>query len=408
MENFELIIIALVGAVLGIVVYNTFFRREDKDESSEGMYMLQQQLEQLRNVMDDRLGKSSDQMYESLREQSERSQRLIQDINKQMSEQMQNVIKNVTEVGESSKQVFTVAEQLQSLEKVLKHQKQRGNLGEASLQLALENILPATAYKLQYQFEGGDIVDAIVVTKDGMIPIDAKFSLDNYRRLVDETDDLRREDLEKEFKNDLKKRIDETAKYIRPKDGTLPFAFMYIPAEAIYYDLLVNEVGSVKVSTRSLIDYAYKDKNVIIVSPTTFAAYLQSVLYGFRAFKIEESAKEIGKQVENLSRHLKAYDDYFRKVGVSLGTTVNLSMWSNSPWKSPYGLKTRNLPRNLAFSRYFLYYSAHIWLKRRQQQKRLKIRNLRLSRPVVSSIWLPRAISWTLSFLEAISKKGTR
>lgn len=323
MENFELIIIALVGAVLGIVVYNTFFRREDKDESSEGMYMLQQQLEQLRNVMDDRLGKSSDQMYESLREQSERSQRLIQDINKQMSEQMQNVIKNVTEVGESSKQVFTVAEQLQSLEKVLKHQKQRGNLGEASLQLALENILPATAYKLQYQFEGGDIVDAIVVTKDGMIPIDAKFSLDNYRRLVDETDDLRREDLEKEFKNDLKKRIDETAKYIRPKDGTLPFAFMYIPAEAIYYDLLVNEVGSVKVNTRSLIDYAYKDKNVIIVSPTTFAAYLQSVLYGFRAFKIEESAKEIGKQVENLSRHLKAYDDYFRKVGVSLGTTVN-------------------------------------------------------------------------------------
>jgi len=98
---------------------------------------------------------------------------------------------------------------------------------------------------------------------------------------------------------------------------------MYIPAEAIYYDLLVNEVGSVKVNTRSLIDYAYKDKHVIIVSPTTFAAYLQSVLYGFRAFKIEESAKEIGKQVESLSRHLKAYDDYFRKVGVSLGTTVN-------------------------------------------------------------------------------------
>jgi DNA recombination protein RmuC len=121
----------------------------------------------------------------------------------------------------------------------------------------------------------------------------------------------------------LKKRIDETAKYIRPKDGTLPFAFMYIPAEAIYYDLLVNEVGSVKVNTRSLIDYAYKDKNVIIVSPTTFAAYLQSVLYGFRAFKIEESAKQIGKQVEQLGRHLQAYDEYFKKVGNSLSTTVN-------------------------------------------------------------------------------------
>ena len=98
---------------------------------------------------------------------------------------------------------------------------------------------------------------------------------------------------------------------------------MFIPSEAVYYDLLINEVGSVKVNTRSLIDYAYRDKNVIIVSPTTFAAYLQSVLYGFRAFKIEESAKQIGKQVEELSRHLRSYDDYFRKVGNSLGTTVN-------------------------------------------------------------------------------------
>jgi DNA recombination protein RmuC len=98
---------------------------------------------------------------------------------------------------------------------------------------------------------------------------------------------------------------------------------MYIPAEAIYYDLLVNEVGSVKVNTRSLIDYAYKDKNVIIVSPTTFAAYLQSVLYGFRAFKIEESAKQIGTQVEQLARHLNAYESYFTKMGNSLSTTVN-------------------------------------------------------------------------------------
>src|SRR3989338_6610616 len=98
------------------------------------------------------------------------------------------------------------------------------------------------------------------------------------------------EDLEKQFKNDLKKRIDETAKYVRVKDGTLPFAFMYIPAEAIYYDLLINEIGSVKVNTRNLIDYAHNEKKVIIVSPTTFAAYLQSVLYGFKAFKIEETA----------------------------------------------------------------------------------------------------------------------
>ena len=323
MQTFELLILILLIAVIGILVYVFFFKKEEKKESSDGLLMLQQQLAELTKTMNERMGESNKVMQDNARVQFRESKELIQEINKEVNEQLRNVVRGVAEVSESSKQVYSVAEQLQSLEKVLKHQKQRGNLGEASLQLALENMLPATAYKLQYLFPGGDIVDAVVITKDGMIPVDAKFSLDNYRRLVDETDDTRREELEKEFKNDLKKRIDETAKYIRPKDGTLPFAFMYIPAEAIYYDLLVNEVGAVKVNTRSLIDYAYKDKNVIIVSPTTFAAYLQSVLYGFRAFKIEESAKQIGKHVESLSRHLKAYDDYFKKVGNSLGTTVN-------------------------------------------------------------------------------------
>lgn len=140
---------------------------------------------------------------------------------------------------------------------------------------------------------------------------------------ADETDDTRRAELEAAFKGDLKRRIDETAKYVQPDNGTLPFAFMFIPAEGIYYDLMINEVGAMKVNTRSLIDYAYNEKKVIIVSPTTFAAYLQSVLYGFKAFKVEETAKEIARNVENLSRHLRAYEDYFRKLGASLSTSVN-------------------------------------------------------------------------------------
>ncbi len=307
---------------------------EKPEVASESMLLMQQQLQELSRTMDTRLSETNRTMQEGSRMQFSESQKLMQSISKEVNEQIKyiqdsvgekllHVQRGVTEVSESSKQVFSVAEQLHNLEKVLKHQKQRGNLGEASLQLALENILPAGAYKLQYLFPGGETVDAVIETKDGMIPVDAKFSLDNYRRLVDASSDEEREILEKEFKNDLKKRIDETAKYIRPNDGTLPFAFMYIPAEAIYYDLLINEVGSVKSNTRSLIDYAYKDKNVIIVSPTTFAAYLQSVLYGFRAFKIEESAKQIGKQVEQLGRHLNAYTSYFEKLGNSLGTTVN-------------------------------------------------------------------------------------
>ena len=232
-----------------------------------------------------------------------------------------DVIRGVAENKESNKQVFSIAEQLSNLEKVLKNQKQRGNLGEASLELVMSNILPPGAYAMQYEFPGGETVDAIIRTKEGIIPVDAKFPLENYSRLLNEKDDTRRAEFEDSFKKDLKKRIDETAKYVRPKDGTLPFAFMYIPAEGIYYDLLNDGVGAV--NTRSLLDYAQNEKKVIIVSPTTFAAYLQSVLYGFKAFKIEEQAKDIAKNVEALGRHINAYQDYYKKLGASLSTTVN-------------------------------------------------------------------------------------
>jgi len=247
----------------------------------------------------------------------------VQDIQEQMSRSLLDVAREQTKTNEATTRFMSIAEQLANLEKVLKHQKQRGNLGEASLELILSNILPPGSYTMQHRFSNGETVDAVIVTKEGLIPVDAKFSLDNYNRVTQAIDDAQREILEKEFKNDLKKRIDETAKYVRPEEGTLPFAFMFIPAEGIYYDLLINEVGSVKVNTRNLIDYAYNEKKVIIVSPTTFAAYLQSVLYGFKAFKIEETAKDIIKRVGELGKHLKAYEDHILKLGDSLGTTVN-------------------------------------------------------------------------------------
>ncbi len=248
-------------------------------------------------------------------------QNQISELTRAVDSKLLEVIRGVAQSQESTKQVFTIAEQLNNLEKVLKNQKQRGNLGEASLELVMSNILPPGAYAMQYEFPGGETVDAIIRTKEGIIPVDAKFPLENYSRLLTEKDDERRAEYENEFKKDLKKRIDETAKYVRPKDGTLPFAFMYIPAEGIYYDLLNDGVGAV--NTRSLLDYAQNDRKVIIVSPTTFAAYLQSVLYGFKAFKIEEQAKDIAKNVEALGRHINAYQDYYKKLGASLSTTIN-------------------------------------------------------------------------------------
>jgi DNA recombination protein RmuC len=309
------ILIALFGTIITILLVIILVRSnapKKADEEDRDFLILQDQLNRLTQTMDERMHRSSSEINQALRHQGTDTQRLIADITREL-----------TEVKESNKQVFSITEQLQNLEKVLKHQKQRGNLGEAQLGLILDNILPAGAYQMQYQFKNGEVVDAIIRTKDGIIPIDSKFSLDNYNRIVNEKDELERDRLENEFRKDLKLRIDETAKYIRPEEGTLPFAFMFIPAEGIYYDLLVNEIGAVKVNTRSLIDYAYKDKSVIIVSPTTFYAYLHSVLHGFRAFKIEESAKGIQKRVEELAKHLAAYEDYMRKLGATLGTTVN-------------------------------------------------------------------------------------
>ena len=167
------------------------------------------------------------------------------------------------------------------------------------------------------------IVDAVVFVKDKIVPIDSKFSLENYERILNCNDPLEREKFEKLFKQDLKNRIDETSKYIRPEMGTMDFAFMFIPSEAIYYDLLVNKVGTAQINTRDLIEYAFQDKKVIIVSPTSFLAYLQTVLQGLRAFQIEENAKEIRANVEKLGKHILTYEEYLKKLGNSLGTTVN-------------------------------------------------------------------------------------
>jgi len=311
MELYFIILLSIL--VIGFSgLFWFLIQNKGRTEGDQSLTLLQNQLTEVSRTLDNKLGEANREMREHVRNQFSESQKIIKEITSQISQ-----------VQESNKQVFSLAEQLQNLEKVLKNQKQRGNLGEAGLELILSNTLPPTAYKIQYEFKNGERVDAAIMTKEGVIPVDAKFSLEKYNLLVNEDDDDKRKQLEKEFRNDLKRRIDETAKYIRPQENTLPFAFMFIPAEGIYYDLLVNEIGSVKSNIRSLLDYAYGEKNVIVVSPTTFVAYLQVVLYGFRAFKIEQSAEEIRKYVDRLSKHLKSHDEYMRKLGNSLGTSVN-------------------------------------------------------------------------------------
>ncbi|OGH77730.1 MAG: hypothetical protein A3G08_02240 [Candidatus Magasanikbacteria bacterium RIFCSPLOWO2_12_FULL_47_9b] len=326
------LIILLIAVLIGIVFLFIQLKNAQKPkENDQNLFMLlQNQMQELNRAFDQKMlethkvmGDTQQHLHKTLQEQFGQTTKIIQGVTGQSTKMIAEITEKLTTLDKTNQQVIGFSEQLNNLQRVLTHQKQRGALGEAGLQLVLENMLPPGAFTLQYQFPDGDIVDALIQTKDGSIPVDAKFSLDNYQRILAEENADERAKLEKEFKNDLKKRIDETAKYIKPKDGTMEFAFMFIPAEAIYYDLLVNEVGAVKVNTRNLIDYAFVEKKVIIVSPTTFAAYLQTVLQGLRALKIEEGAKVIKKNVEMLGKHITAYEDFMKRMGMSLGTTVN-------------------------------------------------------------------------------------
>lgn len=332
-----LLIILLIALFAALFMLFTMHRRlkqiptqGEADGNDKFFMMLQQQIQGLNQSIDQRFSQTSKtftesqaNIYKTLQEQFGQSTRVIQGITGQSNKMIADITEKLTSLDKTNQQVINFSEQLNNLEKVLRHQKQRGNLGEAGLQLVLENILPPTAFDLQYTFDDNHVVDAAIHTKQGIIPVDAKFSLENYERLVHEEDPDRKVVLEKAFKNDLKKRIDETSKYIKPKEGTLDFAFMFIPSEAIYYDLLVNEVGAVKANTRSLVEYAFNERKVIIVSPTTFAAYLQTVLQGLRALQIEESAKSIRKNVAKLQKHMSAYESYMQKLGGSMSTTVN-------------------------------------------------------------------------------------
>lgn len=305
--------------VLIILVLFLIWKMSQKPESGEGkgLELILQQVNELSRTMDSKMSETNKMMHESVRSQFGESQKLIKDITEELSM-----------VKETGRRVEGFADQLQSLQDILKNPKQRGILGEYYLETLLKNTMPPGSFAMQYQLgDDGDgnklIPDAVVFVKEKIIPIDSKFSLENYNRLVEEKDPVQKDKLEKLFVNDLKNRISETSKYIQPSLGTMDFAFMFIPHEAIYYDLIVNKIGALQEDTESLIQRAASKYKVIIVSPTSFLAYLQTVLQALNAMQIEEKAQDIIKRVGELGKHLKSYEDYYSKLGNSLGTVVN-------------------------------------------------------------------------------------
>ncbi len=311
----QIIIYIILGLILGGIIAYFLFRqkKEEKPKEDIGLNLILTQLNELSRTVDNKLGESQKEVRESLQFHSTRSNEIIRDVTEKL-----------TRLDETNKQVISFADQLQSLENILKNPKQRGILGEYYLETVLKNVLPPGSYQMQYPFPDGTIVDAVVFVKDKIIPIDSKFSLENYNKMIEAVDTGEKKRLETIFVNDLKNRIVETAKYVQPNQNTTDFAFMFIPHEAIYYDLITNKIGVLKdEENENLIQRAAGKYKVIITSPTSFLAYLQTVLQGLKALQIEESAKEIIKRVEELGKHLKSYDEYHTKLGNSLSTVVN-------------------------------------------------------------------------------------
>lgn len=288
--------------------YIEALRKEVRESGNDSRKENQERLDKIQ----ERLSKGLEHSSSTMQKQFEQSAKMIRDITVELST-----------VKETNTQVLNFSEKLHSLEHILKNPKQRGILGEYFLETLLSEVFQPNQYKMQYKFQNGDLVDAAIFFNDKIIPIDAKFSLEKYNQIMETKDDKDREKLEKEFKGDVKNRIDETSKYIRPDEDTTEFAFMFIPAEGVYYNLIAHEVGTLGINSIDLIQYAFK-KHVIIVSPSSFFAYLETVIQGLKALKMEQSIKEIVKKVGDLGRHINSYEAYMQKMGSSLGTTVNM------------------------------------------------------------------------------------
>lgn len=339
MEIFLVILIVLLIAVIAVMFF-VFSKKFDElknpnDKNNDVFLMLQNQLNESLKLTREQIDSSSKMNREQVELLRKTFDEKLEGSNKTVHGHLEKSISTIKEISTqleslkgTNKQILDLSGQIKGLEDILKNPKQRGILGEYFLESLLKNLFSPDQYQMQYKIGRDEktdqdlIVDAAIFVGKTIIPVDSKFSLENYNKLVEAKDAVVIAELEKKLKTDLQLRIDETSKYIRPDLGTTDFAFMFISAEGIYHDLLINKVGVLNVNSVNLIEYAFK-KHVMIVSPTSFFAYLQTVLQGLRAMKMEESVGKVIKNVEQLGKHLTSYDEYMKKLGNNLNTTVN-------------------------------------------------------------------------------------
>jgi DNA recombination protein RmuC len=327
----------LLGLIIAMIV-TLFFLMEQRwrkrleeiktDSSSQPMWaLMQQQMEQLRGQMGDGLNKNISLLNEQLRTINEQVNQQLQLVNQQLQnssgqigqrldsarEVISKVSERLGELSKTSEQIHEVGKNISTLQEILRTPKLRGGLGEQFLGELLSQILPSEFFTLQYTFSSGERVDAVVKLGERLVPIDSKFPLDNFKRIIECKTEEERKAYQKTFYRDVKKHIDDIAsKYILPQEGTYDFALLYIPAENVYYETITKDEAFGE--EKGIFNYALR-KKVVPVSPNSFYAYLQVIVFGLRGLKIEKDAQRILDSLAGLDKELEGFQGDFQLTG---------------------------------------------------------------------------------------------
>jgi DNA recombination protein RmuC len=313
------IIVSIVASVGFIYL---LLKDRSKPEQKPQLDLLSQQLQHTTQTMLQQLNAVSSTLDNRLKESSRQNERVHQNVGDRLDNAakiINQVTSRLSSMEEANKKIYEVGKDISSLQEILRAPKLRGNLGELFLGDLLSQIFPRENFSLQYKFTTGAMVDAVIHLRDQlMVPVDAKFPLENFKRVMEADGEDQETKARKLFTNDVKKHIDDIAsKYILPDEGTFDFALMYVPAENVYYEVIVKDQNDKSISQHALA------KRVIPVSPNSFYIYLQAILLGLRGLQIEKGAKDILATIGRLQTDFKKFGDDYALVGTHLGRAQN-------------------------------------------------------------------------------------
>lgn len=316
METLLFVMVALLCII--IVMQFRGISRSTSPVDPHSILLMQQHVESLRSDMRTSLQNVSENVNHQLSSMTQQIQSQTNTVGNRLDHAARvigDVQKHLGELGQATQEMKDLGQNMSKLEELLSAPKLRGGLGEYLLEDLLKQVLPAEHITMQHRFRNGNIVDAVIHTSDRFVPVDSKFPLENFRKMVSSDNEAEKRNYQKSFFSDVKKHIDAIAtKYILPDEGTFPFALMYIPAENIYYEIIIKHDST---ADAGLYQYAI-EKKVIPVSPNSFYAYLQVIALGLRGLSIEQSAKEIVSTLARLQGDVLRVREVFDVLGTHL------------------------------------------------------------------------------------------